>query len=449
MCIYANLNALLKENWQDLQLRPHQPAWVRRLWATLGQLGLRWPRAIRVMTDCSGMEAPLLGLQCLGVPFVHVASCDISESVRLWIRKHHRPQMLFSDMLARSASELPEKVDLYVCGFPCTPFSTRRTNSSRFFEEPAARVFFKTIETILHLMPKIFVLENVAGILRESLRTKLDHSLQPLHSCYKILFLKPDITNPTAYGFPIQRPRVYIVGFHASLPHPASALAQLILQDVVCDPGHPVNFVSFLESNCVATPEADAADSGPCNCTLERSCPRHPCHCGCRAEAGRKRKVCRWRKRHRRWLDEHGPTRLLQEAECASLQNLLGRFTSPRVRHLLDTHVRLNPRLLVAASALDVSQSIGMTGLRCDGIVPTITCQSRIVILGGGKSQQRGILSVPQMAALMGADSVLREIESASLSLSEMRGLRHMLGNTMHVAVVGSICAASVAAALG
>ncbi len=114
-------------------------------------------------------------------------------------------------------------------------------------------------------------------------------------------------------------------------------------------------------------------------------------------------------------------------------------FSSPRVRDLLQIMCSLHPSFGAdSRSILDVSQLIHMTAYRADGLVPTATTGAWLY-----QPATRRRLSVAALAILMGFDM------KSVAALSSMRPTTHarrMLGNTMHVAVVGSIC--SIAAAL-
>ncbi len=54
--------------------------------------------------------------------------------------------------------------DVYVCGFPCQPFSSLHNNNSKGLREAKAQVFFKMLETLTAALPAVAVLENVNGV---------------------------------------------------------------------------------------------------------------------------------------------------------------------------------------------------------------------------------------------------------------------------------------------
>jgi site-specific DNA-cytosine methylase len=55
--------------------------------------------------------------------------------------------------------EMPTgKLDLYVLGFPCTPWSLRGEGAG--FDDENCKPFWAGISTIMHALPKTFVMEN-------------------------------------------------------------------------------------------------------------------------------------------------------------------------------------------------------------------------------------------------------------------------------------------------
>jgi len=87
---------------------------------------------LRVGTDCSGIEAPIQALQQLKIPFRHIFSSEIDEYCIQSIKANYKPKIIFGDkngkfpegdIRKRNIKDVTD-IDLYVCGFPCQPFST-------------------------------------------------------------------------------------------------------------------------------------------------------------------------------------------------------------------------------------------------------------------------------------------------------------------------------------
>ena len=80
------------------------------------QLTQKAPTAIKVATDFSGMEGPVLAMRRLGnVTITHVMASDIDANCRRVIAAEVSPHAKsFEDALSRSVKELPVEIDCYV-----------------------------------------------------------------------------------------------------------------------------------------------------------------------------------------------------------------------------------------------------------------------------------------------------------------------------------------------
>ena len=86
---------------------------------------LRVPRVLRVGTDFSGCDMPLLALQHIdGVPPAkHVFASDNNLACRQYLELIHRPETIYEDITERDNASTPA-ADVYVWGPPCQTFST-------------------------------------------------------------------------------------------------------------------------------------------------------------------------------------------------------------------------------------------------------------------------------------------------------------------------------------
>ena len=74
------------------------------------QVGAQLPSmTVRVGTDCSGLEAPLLALRAMQVPFHHVFNSEINPRNRTVIEENFAsaPLQVYPDMLRRHREILP------------------------------------------------------------------------------------------------------------------------------------------------------------------------------------------------------------------------------------------------------------------------------------------------------------------------------------------------------
>ena len=77
---------------------------------------------LRIGTDCSGIEAPIQALLQMNIPFEHSFTCEKNEYALKSIKANYHPKKIYKDITKRKHSLLPD-IDLYICGFPCQPFS--------------------------------------------------------------------------------------------------------------------------------------------------------------------------------------------------------------------------------------------------------------------------------------------------------------------------------------
>ena len=161
---------------------------------------------LRVGTDCSGIEAPLVALQRLGVPYEHVFSSEICATTRRQLLANHAPQILYNDATTRDNSQAPT-VDLYVAGWPCQGNS--KLGNQKGLADPRTRVVRSLLEYITSKRPRVVLLENVANALRidggnqfHEVRASLQDAGYHVH--WRIVC-------PKDVGIPMRRSRLYIV----------------------------------------------------------------------------------------------------------------------------------------------------------------------------------------------------------------------------------------------
>jgi len=163
---------------------------------------------LRVGTDCSGIEAPLQALINLKIPFSHEFSSEVDSHCVQSIRANYNPKAIFTDITNRRIQNVPD-IDLYVCGFPCQPFSSAGKRRGAF--DLRGTLFYSCLEVISHKRPKYFVLENVKGLLTIHGGTYFKHIIASLAKIgtYNIYW---KVLNTKDYGIPQNRERLFIVG---------------------------------------------------------------------------------------------------------------------------------------------------------------------------------------------------------------------------------------------
>jgi DNA (cytosine-5)-methyltransferase 1 len=172
---------------------------------------------IRVGTDCSGIEAPIQALIQLKIPFKHIFSSDIDKYCIQSIKANYNPEIIFGDkdgpypdgdITKRDINQVPD-IDLYVCGFPCQPFSM--AGGRKGFNDKRGNVFFSCLEVIKEKQPKVFILENVKGLLSHDKGNTFKIVMNELNKL-KDYNVDWKVLNTKDYGIPQNRERIFIVG---------------------------------------------------------------------------------------------------------------------------------------------------------------------------------------------------------------------------------------------
>ncbi len=119
----------------------------------------------------------------------------------------------FGDITQISEEDIPEH-DVLLAGFPCQPFSNIGKREG-FAHETQGTLFFDVLRILKYHMPKMFLLENVPGLLTIQKGETFKIILENLESLgYSVFY---DVLDAQNFGLAQVRKRVVIVGFHPDL----------------------------------------------------------------------------------------------------------------------------------------------------------------------------------------------------------------------------------------
>ena len=163
---------------------------------------------LAVGTDCSGLDAPIQALKLMNVKIDHKFASNIDPKCRSTIDANGAPGVMYENMTARDNASAP-KVDLYVAGFSCQPFSSvgKRLGT----EDPRGGLFFSCLAYIKARTPKCFVLENVKGLKTINKGETFKYFLAELEALedYEV---HHQILNSKDFRVPHNRERIFFVG---------------------------------------------------------------------------------------------------------------------------------------------------------------------------------------------------------------------------------------------
>lgn len=204
---------------------------------------------IKIGTDFSGIGSPEQALKNLNIDFESIFACEIDKYARESFQAIHETENFYEDITKRDHSEVPQ-LDLYIAGFPCQAFSI--AGKRKGFEETRGTLFFDVAQFIKTNQPKMFILENVKGLLNHDSGKTFQTIIDILsngggtvngqlsfpvfddglgyHIFYKVL-------NTKDFGIPQNRERIFICGFkdYKEFTFPKPIKLSLKLKDILQD----------------------------------------------------------------------------------------------------------------------------------------------------------------------------------------------------------------------
>lgn len=116
----------------------------------------------------------------------------------------------FQDICLLDGVDFSGKVDLLVGGSPCQTFST--VGSQEGLEDTRGTLFYDYARLINEIKPKVFIFENVRGLLTHDKGRTWGIIYKVLNNLgYDIHF---DLLNSSNFGIPQTRRRLFVVGLH-------------------------------------------------------------------------------------------------------------------------------------------------------------------------------------------------------------------------------------------
>ncbi len=181
---------------------------------------------IDLFAGCGGLS---LGLE--QADFKPVLVSELNKSARDTYKKNRNEEDIIyihdvKDIKQEKVKKF-KNIDLVCGGPPCQGFSgigIRRTHKAEKENMPKNRLYEEMIRIISLVQPKIFLFENVRGILNgrwtssgkngEIFRSVYKDFLEKLGENYHVRW---ELVKSSSYGIPQNRPRLFMVGLNKSL----------------------------------------------------------------------------------------------------------------------------------------------------------------------------------------------------------------------------------------
>ena len=184
---------------------------------------------IKVATVCSGIGSPEQALKNIGTPHEISFACEIDKYARQTYLANFSPNMMLTDMTKEDWIGEEYYSDLFIGGIPCQAFSLagKRLGES----DPRGLLFYDFYRYVKNQQPKVFVIENVKGLLSDNDGKTFRNWLQLLgqsENTHINMFNHPDsllynlhytVLNSKDFEVPQNRERVFIVGIRNDLPN--------------------------------------------------------------------------------------------------------------------------------------------------------------------------------------------------------------------------------------
>ena len=445
-------------------------------------------RPLHVATDCSGLGCAEVSLRTIaavqGGRIHHVFSCDVWSGSQRWLesigmktilrdmnmRIWNRGTMTTKDLEGKVCIyRRSDNIDIYVCGFMCTPFTPN--GQRKEWADEHAKTFFSAVKTIATLRPRVAILENVVAISNNSNSEVVKRALDNLRG-YVVLYLK---VNTLDFGVPHHRVRIYMVGFRMDalkdifVDKPQALLEKFLQRKVTgCVQPCKIDFVAWLAALGYPVVKSmksteEESEKPTCNCNGPRTvCELHPCNCTECGVHGEKAQQCVWRRTHRLHLKSVKSV-LKRRAHLNAWRKVKNDKTIKQVpkyfalaksqgldldvvwqrgrRDLLDLCAQ-DGNIMGETCILNLSKSLGRTQLRKDGFVPTMGHGC----LGLFLPASAAYLSIEQLMCLTGFDPNLHQDVFKAIPGKKKQDMELLVGNAMSIPVIGLVsgCALSM-----
>lgn len=190
---------------QKTLLFPSQQGWQSKTF-------LKPNSHIRLATVFSGIGAVEQAFYRLNLNHTIVFAGDIDSHVKKSYLGNYKLNEDFwhNDITQFDARKFRNQVDILVGGSPCQAFSMVGKRAG--LEDTRGTLFYEFARVVDEVQPKIFIYENVKGLLNHDNGKTWEVVRSVFHSLGYDLYFQ--IMNSKDYGIPQHRERIFVVGFH-------------------------------------------------------------------------------------------------------------------------------------------------------------------------------------------------------------------------------------------
>lgn len=187
---------------------------------------------LKIGTLFSGIGALEQALIKLQIPHEIIFANDIDKYCKLSYDANYQYQDWYNDINEFDGTKYQNSIDILMAGTPCQSFSMAGNHEG--LNDPRGSLIFKYINAIKEISPKVFIFENVKGLLNMDRGKVWNNIILPAfqelgyHLHWKLL-------NAKDFGIPQNRMRLFLIGFkeNISFKFPKSIPLMITMQDLL------------------------------------------------------------------------------------------------------------------------------------------------------------------------------------------------------------------------
>lgn len=182
---------------------------------------------------CSGAGGLSLGLINAGLNplLLNDNNKDACNTLKL---NHHNINILCDDMNNLNLDKYINKLDLLAGGVPCQSFSY--AGKKKGIDDKRGELIISFLNIVFKIKPKIFLIENVKGLLTHNNKKTLENILKT-HNLNSVYNIKYKVLNAYNYQVPQKRERLFIIGilskYNLEFNFPNEILEKVNLIDIL------------------------------------------------------------------------------------------------------------------------------------------------------------------------------------------------------------------------
>lgn len=186
-------------------------------------------KQIKFSSFCSGIGAAEEALKQLGINHKVVFACEIDKYARMSYQANHSAETMYEDMTQHDYIDSKYYSDINISGIPCQAFSLAGLRLGE--KDSRGLLFYDFYRYVKNQQPKVFIIENVKGLLSAEKGTIFQNWIELLGRSvngHEKMFIHEDsleynlhytVLNSKNFGVPQNRERVFIVGIRKDLPN--------------------------------------------------------------------------------------------------------------------------------------------------------------------------------------------------------------------------------------